>query len=145
MRMRFWDLAAIFATLGVLAAPATVSAATSFDNFASAITVPGPTFGGDNTGATGEPNEPNHANASLRDAVAELLQSTAGLPQRRRVIEQTLSSNTGAYSRARSRLETQVAVQVADQVYQTLVAATPPSWRGRRACGGSPRSGARPW
>jgi len=73
-----------------------------------------------------------YANASLRDAVAELLQSTSDLPSQRRVIEQTLSSNTGAYSRARSRLETQVADQVADHVYQTLVAATPPSWGGRR-------------
>jgi len=74
-----------------------------------------------------------HANASLRDAVAELLRSTAELPRRRRVIEQTLSSNTGAYSRARSRLDVEVALHVADHVYQTLVDVTPPAWGQRRA------------
>jgi hypothetical protein len=74
-----------------------------------------------------------NANASLRDAVAELLQSTSGLSQQRRVVEQTLSSNSGAYSRARSRLEPLVAEHVADYVYQTLIAATPPSWGDRRA------------
>jgi hypothetical protein len=73
-----------------------------------------------------------HGNASLRDAVAELLHSTSGLPARRRVLEQTLSSNTGAYSRARSRLDPQVAEVIADHVYQTLVAAAPPSWQERR-------------
>lgn len=66
MSLRFWDLAVILTALGLLSIPATASAATSFDNFAAAITIPGPTFGGDNTGATGEANEPNHANASLR-------------------------------------------------------------------------------
>src|SRR5438874_1703144 len=73
-----------------------------------------------------------HANASLRDAVAELLRSTAELPRQRRIIEQTLSSNTGAYSRARSRLDVEVALHVADHVYQTLVDVTPPAWGQRR-------------
>ena len=44
-----------------------------------------------------------HANASLRDAVTELLAAVDGLPPHRRVLEQTLSANTGAYSRARTR------------------------------------------
>lgn len=73
-----------------------------------------------------------HANASLRDAVTELLTAVDGLPPHRRVLEQTLSANTGAYSRARTRLDPDVADRVADHVYQTLVAATAPGWRGRR-------------
>jgi hypothetical protein len=73
-----------------------------------------------------------HANAPLRDAVAELLRSADCLPPHRRLAEGTLSANTAAYSRARSRLDPLVAEQVADHVYHTLVAATPPSWGDRR-------------
>lgn len=73
-----------------------------------------------------------HANAPLRDAVAELLRRTDHLPDNRRVREQTLSANTATYSRARSRLESHVSEHVADHVFGTLVGACPPSWQGRR-------------
>jgi hypothetical protein len=73
------------------------------------------------------------ANAPLADAVAELLRSTDVLPPNRRVHEHTLSANTGAYSRARSRLRADVPESVADHVFDTLVAATAPSFGNRRA------------
>lgn len=73
-----------------------------------------------------------HANASLADAVAELLRSTDVLPSNRRVDERTLSANTSAYSNARSRLHADIPDAVADHVFETLVAATPPSFGNRR-------------
>ena len=73
-----------------------------------------------------------HANASLADAVAELLRSTDVPPPNRRIDECTLSANTSAYSRARTRLRTDIPEQVADHVFETLVAATPPSFGARR-------------
>ncbi len=77
-----------------------------------------------------------HANAPLRDAVAELVGSADVLPahrrDHRRVREHTLSANTAAYSQARSRLGGHVTDHVADHVCGTLVAAHPPSWRDRR-------------
>lgn len=74
-----------------------------------------------------------HANASLADAVAELLRSTDILPPNRRIDTRTLSTNTGAYSSARSRLRTDIPDAVADRVFDTLVAAAPPSFGHRRA------------
>jgi hypothetical protein len=74
-----------------------------------------------------------HANASLADAVAQLLRATDVLPPNRRVEERTLSANTAAYSSARSRLHTDVPDAVADHVFDTLVGATPPSFGSRRA------------
>src|SRR5687767_15350241 len=53
------------------------------------------------------------ANASLADAVAELLRSTDILPPNRRIDERTLSTNTGAYSSARKRLRTDIPDAVA--------------------------------
>lgn len=73
-----------------------------------------------------------HANASLSDAVAELLRSTHLLPPNRRVDEGTLSANTGAYSSARTRLRVDVTEAVADAVFGTLVAAVTPSFGDRR-------------
>jgi hypothetical protein len=73
-----------------------------------------------------------HANASLADAVAELLRSTDILPPNRRINERTLSTNTAAYSNARSRLRTDIPDAVADHVFDTLVAATTPSVGRRR-------------
>jgi hypothetical protein len=73
------------------------------------------------------------ANASLADAVAELLRSTDILPPNRRVHARALSANTGAYSRARARLRTDIPEAVADHVFGTLVAATVPSFGSRRA------------
>jgi hypothetical protein len=73
-----------------------------------------------------------HANASMSDAVAHLLRSTELLPPNRRIDRQTLSANTGAYSRARQRFDARLSESVADAVYDTLVAATPPSFGRRR-------------
>lgn len=73
-----------------------------------------------------------HANAPLSDAVGELFRMRQHLPPNRRITEETLSSNTGAYSVARSRLQPEVAEAVSDQVFQTLMDSSPPSWDGRR-------------
>ena len=73
-----------------------------------------------------------HANASLADAVAELLRSTDIPPPNRRIAERTLSANTSAYSSARTRLHADIPEHVADHVFETLVAATPPSFGNRR-------------
>jgi len=78
-----------------------------------------------------------HGNATLEAAVAELLRVTRELPTHplpanRRIEEATLSSNTAAYSRARSRFDRDVANGIADDVFGTLMAATPPSWQNRR-------------
>jgi hypothetical protein len=73
-----------------------------------------------------------HQNASLQTAVAELVKVVGTLSSNKRVREGTLSSNTGAYSRARSRLDRAVTEAVADHVFTTIVAATPPSFGDRR-------------
>ena len=73
-----------------------------------------------------------HANATLAEAVAELLRSADVLPPNRRIATRTLSTNTGAYSRARTRLRPDIPDAVADRVFDTLVAATPPSFGERR-------------
>lgn len=68
-----------------------------------------------------------HANASLAEAVADAIEPDGIVAGRR------LSANTGAYSRARQRLQPAVAEQVADRVFDALLAATPPTLAGRRA------------
>lgn len=73
-----------------------------------------------------------HANAPLSDAVTELFRIKERLPPNRRITEETLSTNTGAYSQARSRLHPEVAEAVADQVFQTLMEGSPPCWEDRR-------------
>jgi hypothetical protein len=73
-----------------------------------------------------------HRNATLAEAVAELLRNPDTLPPNRRVSEGTLSANTGAYSRGRTRLRADVPEAVADRVFDTLVAQTPPSFGSRR-------------
>ncbi|MDY3559084.1 IS4 family transposase [Gemmata sp. JC673] len=73
-----------------------------------------------------------HANASLAQAVAALLGSTDLLPPNRRVTAGTLSANTAAYSQARSRLRSHIPDDVADRVFDTLVAGTAPSLGTRR-------------
>jgi hypothetical protein len=55
-----------------------------------------------------------HANASLHDAVGELFRLKEHLPPNRRITEDTLSSNTGAYSQARTRLDSEVAEAVSE-------------------------------
>jgi hypothetical protein len=73
-----------------------------------------------------------HANASLSDAVGELFRLKEHLPPNRRITEETLSTNTGAYSQARSRLDPEVAEAVSDRVFQTLMEGSSPAWEGRR-------------
>lgn len=74
-----------------------------------------------------------HAGRSLADAVAELVQCDPSLlPHNRRLVEGTLSSNTGAYSRARTRLKPEVTDWLAQHVFDTIIAATPPSLGDRR-------------
>ena len=73
-----------------------------------------------------------HGNASLSDAVTELFRIKEHLPPNRRITEETLSTDTGAYSRARSRLYPEVAEAVSDHVFQTLMEGSSPSWEGRR-------------
>lgn len=74
-----------------------------------------------------------HAGASLLNAVHELLRTDAAfLPNNRRVREGTLSTNTGAYGRARQRLKCEVTDAVADHIFNTLAASFPPSPEGRR-------------
>jgi hypothetical protein len=74
-----------------------------------------------------------HQGASLEAAVAELLRIAPTLSANRRVTTGTLSANSGAYSRARSRLDVAVAHAVADHVFATLMAAWPTPIAGRRA------------
>jgi hypothetical protein len=61
---------------------------------------------------------------TLSGAVQQLLSSRLGdlLPKHKRIEEGTLSSNTGAYSRARRRLPKAVAESAADQVVEYLLA-----------------------
>ena len=74
------------------------------------------------------------AGCSLELAVTEFLRSDPKfLPKNRRVCEGTLSSKTGSYSQARKRLKVEVAEWLATQVYDSLVAATPPTLGDRRA------------
>lgn len=75
-----------------------------------------------------------HAGGSLVEAVHELLRTDPELlPDNRRVREGMLSHNTGAYSRARTRLKCEVTDAVADHIFTSIVAAFPPSVAGRRA------------
>src|ERR1700751_1787602 len=73
-----------------------------------------------------------HGNAPLSDAVTELFRIKEHLPPNRRITEETLSTDTGAYSRARSRLYPEVAEAVSDHVFQTLMEGSSPAWEGRR-------------
>ncbi len=73
-----------------------------------------------------------YANASLSEAVGELFRLKDHLPPNRRITEETLSSNTGAYSQARSRLYPEVAEAISDHVFRTLMESSPPTWEGRR-------------
>src|SRR5262245_33958524 len=74
-------------------------------------------------------------NATLTQAVDELKFRfpAVALPQCRRADGRRFSSNTGAYSRARKRMEVATANAVADHVSGTLIAAAPPLL-GQRRC-----------
>lgn len=73
-----------------------------------------------------------HGNAPLSDAVTELFRIKERLPPNRRITEETLSTSTGSYSVARSRLDPEVAEAVCDHVFQTLMEGSSPCWEGRR-------------
>ncbi|HYU47590.1 MAG TPA: hypothetical protein VEK84_15615 [Terriglobales bacterium] len=75
--------------------------------------------------------------ATLSTAVQEV---TAGrpqalLPSHKRLVEGTLSSNTGAYSLARQRLDKETSGEVADRIFNYLIADAPEALPGlgRRA------------
>lgn len=73
-----------------------------------------------------------HGNATLSEAVAELLRGMERLPDHCRITEQTLSANSGGYSRARTELPVAVAHQVADRMSEQQCAVYPPSFGRRR-------------
>ncbi|QDU52262.1 hypothetical protein [Gimesia panareensis] len=71
--------------------------------------------------------------ASLEAAVKKLLDSKPELlPENKRVSEGTLSMNTGAYSRARTRLPCSAADWFAREVRQSMIEASPESFQNRR-------------
>lgn len=74
-----------------------------------------------------------HGGACLDDAVAAFLFNfpKQDLPDCKRVRDDRLSADTGAYSKARDRLRLDVAVWLADHVFASLSASCPPSWKGR--------------
>jgi len=76
-----------------------------------------------------------HGDASLSDAVAELVLRfpPGALPDCKRARERTLSANSGAFSRARTRRAPPALAWAADPVSHPLAAAHPPTWHGRRA------------
>lgn len=71
-------------------------------------------------------------NATLEAAVAELKENPAWANFHPTLAAGRLSANSGGYSRARTRLNRQVAEDFADRVFQTLQSTAPPSWQGRR-------------
>jgi Transposase DDE domain len=75
-----------------------------------------------------------HGNASLNDAVGEftLRFPQQALPDCQRAQQQRLSANSGAYSLARTNLDRRVLDWAAQNLYDTLVPAYPPSWGDRR-------------
>lgn len=73
-----------------------------------------------------------HPNASLETILSNFATSMKSFSSNKRVVEGTLSSNTGGISRARSRLKVEMAQRAADQVFQTLLPQTPGLIAGRR-------------
>jgi hypothetical protein len=73
-----------------------------------------------------------HPNATLAVTVSAFAQAMPTLSDNKRVHDKTLSSNTGAFSRARSRLQLEVANQAADQVFSSLLPHTPRLLANRR-------------
>lgn len=73
-----------------------------------------------------------HPPASLQGAVAQFLSHAEAVSTNKRVRERKLSTNSGAYSQARSRLQLAVAEKSADHVFTTLLANWPHPLAGRR-------------
>ena len=67
---------------------------------------------------------------TLSTAVAGVSEAQALLPSHKRLSEGTLSSNTGAFSRARKRLSQEGAQQVACRIFNYLIADTPEALPG---------------
>lgn len=75
-----------------------------------------------------------NSDSTLEAAVKMFLETKPSfVPHNKRVDENTLSPNTGAYSRARTRMGLEAAYWLHDQVAQSLIVATEPSFKGRRA------------
>lgn len=74
-----------------------------------------------------------HAGKTLNEAVTNFMASNPEeLSDNRRVRDRTLSANTAAYSRARTRLLPKVTDHVANHIFESLMHTTPPSLAGRR-------------
>ncbi len=75
-----------------------------------------------------------NGNATLNDAVSEFLLRFPqhAQPDCKRIRDQSLSANTGAYSRARSALKITVTNHAADHIFDSLVDTYPPSWLTQR-------------
>lgn len=76
-----------------------------------------------------------NGNASLNDAVSEFILQfpPQAMPNCKRACEHTLSANSGAYSAARSSLDSRVLYWAADNVFNSLSNTYLPSWHDRRA------------
>lgn len=77
----------------------------------------------------------SQGNTSLGEAVAEIYLGPTfhSLPDCKRVREQNISVNTGAYSQARSRLTIEAASHAAALVFTALTSDLAPAWKGRPA------------
>jgi len=71
-------------------------------------------------------------NATLQTAVTEFLRFADQMTSNKRVREGTLSTNTGTYSQARSRLRVDVVDAIADRIFDSLLECEPPALAGRR-------------
>jgi hypothetical protein len=76
-----------------------------------------------------------HGNASLNEAVTEfaLRFPDKALPDCKRARDHALSTNSGAYSQARTNLDCRVLYWAAEHIFDTLVPTYPSSWHDRRA------------
>jgi len=73
------------------------------------------------------------SDSSLEAAVKKMIEARpVFLRPNKRVEEGTLSSATGTYSRARTRMPLEAAKWLAEGVSQSLIDASPPTYRGRR-------------
>ena len=73
------------------------------------------------------------SDSSLEAAVKKMIEAKpVFLRQNKRVEQGTLSTATGAYSRARTRMPLEAAKWLAEGVSQSLIDASPPTYRGRR-------------
>jgi hypothetical protein len=74
-----------------------------------------------------------HGGAPLNDAVSALLFTFPkdDLPTCKRITDDALSANNSAYSKARTRLDLDLAIWLADHVFHSLRAACRPAWKGR--------------